>query len=122
MIPVFRVRSLDEALSFYRDVLGFKVHQIDPDIASFYAVLSWNDEEFHLQQDAGAAGYRHSAIIRVDNVDGLFAALKDRGHRPPNRPESPVHCAPVNQTWGTREFYVDDPSGNTICFAQELPA
>jgi catechol 2,3-dioxygenase-like lactoylglutathione lyase family enzyme len=122
MVPVFRVRSIDEALPFYRDVLGFAVHKIAPDIASFYAVLSRNGEEFHLQQDPNAPGYRHSAIIRVDDVDGVFAELKNRGYRTPDRPESPVHCAPVDQTWGTRELYVDDPSGNTLCFAQESAA
>jgi hypothetical protein len=24
-------------------------------------------------------------------------------------------------TWGTREFYVDDPDGNTLRFTQEVP-
>jgi hypothetical protein len=27
-----------------------------------------------------------------------------------------VHAAPVDQTWGTREFYVSDPDGNTLRF------
>lgn len=119
MIPVFRVRSLEEALPFYRDILGFTVHQASPDVASFYAVLSLNGEEFHLQQDFTGKGSGHSAIVRVDDVDHAFETLQVRGYRPPERPESPVHCAPVDQTWGTREFYVDDPSGNTICFASE---
>ena len=120
MVPVFRVRSLDEALPFYRDTLGFTVHQASPDVASFYAVLSLNGEEFHLQQDPKANGCRYSAIVRVDDVDAAFEELKGRGYRPPDRPESPVHCGPVDQTWGMREFYVDDPSGNTICFSEEL--
>ena len=119
MVPVFRVRSLDEALSFYRDILGFTVHDASPDVASFYAILSLNGEEFHLQQDFNGNGSRQSAIVRVGSVDDAFATLKSRGYRPPDRPESPVHCGPLDQTWGTREFYVDDPSGNTICF-QEL--
>jgi hypothetical protein len=29
-----------------------------------------------------------------------------------------VHEGPLDQTWGTREFYVDDPDGNTIRFVQ----
>lgn len=121
MVPVFCVRSFEEALPFYRDTLGFTVHQASPDVASFYAILSLNGEEFHMQQDFSGRGSRHSAIVRVDDADAAFAALKARGYRPPDRPESPVHCAPTDQTWGTREFYVDDPSGNTLCF-QELPA
>jgi catechol 2,3-dioxygenase-like lactoylglutathione lyase family enzyme len=119
MVPVFRVRSLDEAIPFYRDTLGFTAYEIDPDIASFYAVLSWNGEEFHLQEDAQAKAFRNSAIVRVNDVDSVFAALKSRGYEPPDRPESPVHCGPVDQSWGAREFYVDDPSGNTLCFAEE---
>ncbi len=118
MVPVFRVRSLSEALPFYRDILGFVVHEASPEVASFYAVLSWSGEEFHLQQDRSPGGSRHSAIVQVDDADAAFAALKARGYDPPDRPQSPVHCGPVDQTWGTREFYVDDPSGNTICFQQ----
>jgi catechol 2,3-dioxygenase-like lactoylglutathione lyase family enzyme len=119
MIPVFSVRSLDEALPFYRDILGFRVHEAPLDVASFYAVLSFNGEEFHLHQDFDGNACRHSAIVRVDDVEGAFEILKHRGYQPPDRPESPVHCGPVDQSWGTREFYVDDPSGNTICFASE---
>ena len=122
MIPVFRVRSLEQALPFYRDILGFTVHQASPDVASFYAILSLKCEEFNLQQDFNGNSSRHSAIVRVEDVDGAFETLKGRGYRPPDRPESPVHCGPVDQTWGTREFYVDDPSGNTICFASEPAA
>jgi len=29
-----------------------------------------------------------------------------------------VHQGPVDQTWGAREFYADDPSGNTVRFIQ----
>jgi hypothetical protein len=29
-----------------------------------------------------------------------------------------VHEGPLDQSWGTREFYVDDPDGNTIRFTQ----
>jgi hypothetical protein len=38
----------------------------------------------------------------------------------PYRPESPVHNSPVDQTWGAREFYVNDPAGNTLRFAQSV--
>lgn len=37
-----------------------------------------------------------------------------------SNPDAPVevHEGPLNQTWGTREFYVDDPDGNTLRFMQ----
>ena len=49
----------------------------------------------------------------------MFRALLRRGLRTPGKPDSPVHESPVNQTWGTREFYVDDPDGNTMRFTQQ---
>jgi hypothetical protein len=33
-----------------------------------------------------------------------------------------VHEGPIDQTWGTREFYVEDLDGNTLRFTQPLPA
>jgi hypothetical protein len=51
-------------------------------------------------------------------VDGLVERFRERGLVVPVRLESPVHSGPVNQTWGTREFYVDDPDGNTLRFTQ----
>jgi hypothetical protein len=36
------------------------------------------------------------------------------------RPESPIHTAPVDQTWGLREFAVTDPDGNGLCFCMPI--
>jgi hypothetical protein len=50
----------------------------------------------------------------------VFRGLRDRGLKTPGNPDAPqlVHEGPIDQTWGTREFYVDDPDGNTIRFTQ----
>lgn len=37
---------------------------------------------------------------------------------PTVRCRSMVHEGPIDQSWGTREFYVDDPDGNTLRFTQ----
>jgi hypothetical protein len=39
-----------------------------------------------------------------------------RGLDTTKRPESPIHTAPVDQTWGLREFAVTDPDGNNPLF------
>ena len=44
--------------------------------------------------------------------------VRARGLDPSGKPDSPVHQGPLDQTWGTREFYVDDPDGNTLRFTQ----
>ena len=54
----------------------------------------------------------------TDDLDALFRKYQSRGFSVPVRPESPVHSGPTDQTWGTRELYVDDPDGNTLRFTQ----
>jgi hypothetical protein len=51
-------------------------------------------------------------------VGALFATFRARGLSVPARPDSPVHEGPMTQTWGAREIYIDDPSGDTLCFQQ----
>jgi uncharacterized glyoxalase superfamily protein PhnB len=61
----------------------------------------------------------------TDDVDALFGKLLARGLKTPGNPDAPaeeVHQQPLNQTWGTREFYVEDPDGNSLRFTQVLPA
>jgi hypothetical protein len=43
-------------------------------------------------------------------------AFRARGLNTSRSPESPIHTAPVDQTWGLREFAVTDPDGNNLCF------
>jgi hypothetical protein len=59
-------------------------------------------------------------VVITDDVDGLFRRYRGRGLRTPGNPDAPtmVHEGPLDQSWGTREFYVDDPDGNTIRFTQ----
>jgi hypothetical protein len=50
-------------------------------------------------------------------VDALFRKFIERGLTVPER-DSPVHHGPIDQSWGTREFYVDDPDDNTLRFVE----
>jgi hypothetical protein len=56
--------------------------------------------------------------VTTDDLDALVEQYRSRGLTVPIRPESPVHSGPIDQSWGTREFYVDDPDGNTLRFTQ----
>ena len=47
----------------------------------------------------------------VDDVDERYFTFRARGLDTTQRPDSPVHSAPVDQTWGLREFAVTDPDG-----------
>lgn len=119
IIPVLMVRDMREAIAFYTGVLDFELVFASPDEAPFYAVLTRGSDELHVNLTPGQGRFGHSsAIVVCDDVDAVFASFISRGLSVPTRAESPVHEGPLDQTWGTREVYVDDPSGNTIIFQQ----
>jgi hypothetical protein len=69
------------------------------------------------QPERSSDGDHQTVVVMTEDLDALFQQFLSRGLVPPDR-DSPVHHGPVNQTWGTREFYVDDPDGNTLRFTQ----
>jgi catechol 2,3-dioxygenase-like lactoylglutathione lyase family enzyme len=119
IVPVLIVRDVPEAIAFHTGVLDFELAFASPHEAPFYAVLTRGADELHLNLTPGQGRLGHSsAIVVCDDVDALFASFVARGLSVPTRADSPVHEGPLDQTWGTREVYVDDPSGNTIIFQQ----
>jgi catechol 2,3-dioxygenase-like lactoylglutathione lyase family enzyme len=116
LVPTFHVRDVEKALAFYTGVLDFQTASVMKPEAPFYAILTRGSDELHLSlhPDRG----RCSAIVICDDVDALFESFKKNGLIVPSRPDSPVHEGPLNQTWGTREVYIDDPDGNTLCYQQ----
>jgi hypothetical protein len=59
-------------------------------------------------------------VITTADVDALFRKFRERGLDTPGNPDAPeaVHEGPIDQSWGMREFYVDDPDRNTLRFTQ----
>lgn len=119
LIPILSVRDMAEAIGFYTGVLDFRVAFAWPDERSIYAGLLRGADEMHLALATPGGRYGHgSAMVLCNDVDAAFESFKVRGLVVPSRAGSPVHEAPLDQTWGTREVYIDDPSGNTLVFQQ----
>ena len=119
MIPVLMVRDMAQEITFLSEILDFQLVFATPEEAPLYAVLKRGADELHLnlaqqQHRPGGASF----IVVVDDIDALFASFLSRRLTVPTRENSPVHEAPLDQSWGTREVYIDDPSGNTIIFQQ----
>jgi catechol 2,3-dioxygenase-like lactoylglutathione lyase family enzyme len=120
IIPIVRCRDLRRSLAFYTGVLHFAcvgspddVH--DPGVCE----LTRDGARLLLSSHAGDGAIGQRLVVTVTDVDAHVRLLLARGLRTPGDPASPVHEGPVDQTWGTREFYVDDPDGNTVRFVQE---
>ena len=123
------VRDLDEALGFYRDLIGLDV-RIDAQMGS----MRWltvgsrasDGVEIALETPDGrpgtpgalakvmAEGSLTAAIFQTGDCDADFARLVDAG--------APVVQEPRDQPYGVRDCAVRDPSGNMVRLAQPLTA
>jgi hypothetical protein len=85
-----------------------------------YSIIKKENIEIHLSSHAGDGLIGNVVYWVVKDIDTLFNRFLARGLDTSNKIDSPVHQGPVDQTWGWREFYVTDPSGNTMRFGEKL--
>lgn len=104
--------DLQESLAWYRDVMGFHVHQeyARDDGSLGAAQLVAGDVRLLIGQDDGAKGWDRKKgegfslhITTAQDVDDMAARIKDRG--------AALEDEPADMPWGTRAFRVRDPDG-----------
>lgn len=120
IIPTVRCARISASLAFYTKVLDFTLvdgpaSRVDPSVA----ILNRARDALILSSHAGDGKIGQAVVVMVEGVDALFDKFIRRGLVVPHR-DSPVHHGPTDQSWGTREFYVDDPDGNTLRFTQRI--
>ena len=123
IIPTVRCSRMRASLDFYTGVLDFVLVDAGEDGAvedPVHCTLARGDDWLFLSSHRGDGAFGQAIVVTTPDVDALFRAFRGRGLRTPGDPEAPdeVHEGPIDQTWGTREFYVDDPDGNTLRFVQ----
>ena len=121
IIPTVRCRSMTTSLAFYTGVLDLQHVDGDDDLAdASFSLLSRDGEQLFLSSHRGDGAFGQAIVITTDEVDSLFRKFRERGLHTPGNPDAPqaVHEGPIDQSWGTREFYVDDPDGNTLRFTR----
>ena len=123
IIAMLRCRRLATSLSFYTKTLDFECVEGDanePDPT--FAALIREGHPLFLSSHRGDGEFGQDVIVTVDDVDAVVRRFRSRGLKTPGNPDAPtmVHEGPIDQSWGTREFYVDDPDGNTLRFVQGL--
>lgn len=119
MIPLFKVSNMRAAIRHYTEVLDFVMTWPEDTADSPVVDLGHEEMEFQITTYESEQLFGSVAYVWVEDVDSLFVKYKSRG-LDTNRPNSPVHQGPVNQTWGRREFYVTDADGNTLRFCQGI--
>jgi len=116
MVPLFLIGDMPAAVAFYTRMLDFELAWGAPD--DVVVSLSRGGDELMLTSLPTDQVSRVNAHLLVADLDALFARWTARGLDQSHRTESPVHLGPVDQSWGTREFYVTDPFGNTLRVVQ----
>jgi catechol 2,3-dioxygenase-like lactoylglutathione lyase family enzyme len=119
-IPVIKCKDMEKSLAFYTSVLDFELKYKDASPGDWVIDLVNGDAEIQLSILGGDGSFGSAVNIRVEDVDGLFRKYTARGLDTSGKKESPVHQAPLDQSWGMREFYVDDPNGNTLRFGKTI--
>ena len=122
IVPTVRCSNMKTSLTFYTDVLDFvRVDGDDSLNDPSFSVLSRDGDRLILSSHRGDGVFGQAILITTDDVNALFRKFRERGLQTPGNPDAPeaVHEGPIDQTWGTREFYVDDPDRNTLRFTQD---
>ena len=120
MIPLFKCRNMKNAVDFYTRILDFKLKYAESSVND--SVVDLINEGAELQLTVLESDRLFGSVVNVwvDDVDGLFNKYIERGLDTSPKKDSPVHQGPLNQTWGTREFYVTDAEGNTLRFCRSV--
>jgi DNA-binding HxlR family transcriptional regulator len=105
--PRFVVSDLEQALTFYGQ-LGFQTTYHDES----FAIIERDGIDLHLNGSPDSPR-RHSVCwIAVTNIDALYQQYL---------PTNAVQSAPQAQPWGLKEFFLRDPFGNLLLFAERIP-
>lgn len=108
---------MHQAVTFYTKGLDFQLIGTWPDLGDpAMSLLLRDGHELHLSSHRGDGTLCQAMVVLCSHIDALFMKYRERGLDPSGHIKSPVHLGPVDQTRGTREFYVEDPSGNTLRF------
>ena len=121
VIPTVRCRRMEASLAFYTQVLDFERVDGDDETGDpSFSVLKREGSLLFLSSHRGDGEFGQAIAVLTDDVDALFRKYRARGLKTPGNPDAPrqVHEGPIDQSCGTREFYVDDPDGNTLRFTQ----
>ena len=119
MVPVIKSSDLGRSVRFYTEVLDFERKWPEyavTETTNGVTELVKGGAELQLSIHAGDGVFGSLQRVYVDDVDERYETFRARGLDTAQRPESPVHSGPVDQTWGLREFSVTDPDGNGLCF------
>ena len=120
--PSFTVNDLDKSITFYRDVLGFKVEQEWKENGKVRGVsfragkvtLMIGQDDWKKGRDRmKGQGFRmYFETATEKEVDALAQGIAKRG--------GTLESLPENRPWGYRDFSMADPDGFKLTFGSPV--
>ncbi len=109
LCPMLQSSDLEHTIDWYQSVLGFRC-------------IGREDEWCRLERDGVWLMFMHNAhlgaphatatqYIYVDDLDALWASIKDRVK---------AEWGPEDMRYGMKEFAIKDPDGYLLSFGEEL--
>ena len=121
--PVLASSDIAASIGFYAR-LGFTVVFRDQADAPKYVAVRRDGVELHLQwhdkSHWGSRIDRPTYRFPVQDVDGLYVELRERGALSTQAVGDSPWLTPGDTPWNTREFHVRDPDGNGLQFYRSL--
>ncbi len=118
--PSITVNDLQKSLAFYRDILGFAVHEeykwdgkvMGYNLKAGAMTILLNQDDFAMGRDrVKGVGFR-LYLVTVQDIDKLAAQVELNG--------GTLASPPKDQEWGMRDFAVVDPDGFRISITKFL--
>ncbi len=113
--PVLAVHDLERSASWYRNVLGAELDDVDPGNWMFCRA---GEVTFMLGRcpdvppAAELGDHSYIAYLYVDDVDGFYRRAVDTG--------ADVLKPPQNEPWGRREIALRSPDGHRFVLGQRI--
>jgi len=116
------VKDVEQSLAWYRDIVGFVVHQRYERDGKLMAVsMKAGTVRILLGQDDGARGWDRIKgegfslqLTTSQIIDEVAARIKERG--------GSLMTEPANMPWGSRIFRLQDPDGFKLVISSERPS
>jgi catechol 2,3-dioxygenase-like lactoylglutathione lyase family enzyme len=99
IVPVIKCGDLRRSLYFYTEVLDFERKwpgYEDREMSNGVIDLIRDGAELQLSRHAGDGVFGSVNRVFVDDVDERYVTFRSRGLDTTQRPDSPVHTAPVD--------------------------
>ena len=135
MFPMFSVKSIEESMRFYTNVLGFlpggampgpdgKLAHAEVTLGNVTIMFGRQDTSMmdpalakttwgtHTKNGALGGGFNLYVNLGLGSIDQYYSRVRERGGKTLNEPDT--------KFWGDRLFNIADPDGYLLTFAETV--